>query len=111
MSMPRYRVIHRHTGETWEVEASFAEDARQVVGWPMGVCKVFLLREGPFAEIVPPQIAKQISPPNPGSSHICPDCKVSMLEATHQGEFWWQCPSCDLLYQEWENRFYQPDEL
>ena len=32
--MPRYRVIHRETGETWEVEASFAEDARQVVGWP-----------------------------------------------------------------------------
>ena len=109
--MPRYRVIHRYTGETWEVEASFAEDARQVVGWPMGVCKITLLREGPFEEIVPPKIAKQISPPNPGSSPICPDCKVSMLEATHQGELWWQCSSCDLLYQEWENRFYRTDEL
>jgi hypothetical protein len=109
--MPRYRVIHHHTGETWEVETASAEDAREVVGWPMGVCKVFLLRKGPFAEIVSPQIAKQIIPPNPGSSHICPDCKVSMLEASHQGEFWWQCPSCDLLYQEWENRYYRADEL
>jgi len=109
--MPRYRVIHQQTGETWEVEASFAEDARQVVGWPVGICSIQLMLEGPFAEIDPPRIAKQISPPYPGSSHICPECQVSMLEASWQGDFWWQCPSCDLLYQEWENRFYQADDL
>jgi hypothetical protein len=109
--MPRYRVIHHQTGETWEVEASFAEDARQVVGWQAGVCEVTLLQQGPFAEIEPPQIAKQVKPPNPQSSHVCPDCKVSLLEAEGQGEFWWQCPSCDLLYQEWENRYYKADEL
>jgi len=109
--MPRFRVVHRQTGETWGVEASLPEVARDVVGWPMGVCEITLLREGPFAEIIPPKIAKQVVPPNPGSSHICPDCEVSMLESTGQGEFWWQCPSCDLLYQEWENRFYKADEL
>jgi len=79
--MPRYRVVHRQTGETWEVEASHPEDARQVVGWPVGVCTV------------------------------SPDCKVSMIETIGQGEFWWQCPSCDLFYQEWENRYYKADEL
>ena len=109
--MPRYQVVHRQTGETWEVEASYAEDARQVVGWPMDVCIVMIRHEGPFAEIIPPQIAKQVALPKPGSSHICPDCKVSMIEAAGSGEFWWQCPSCDLLYQEWENRFYKSDEL
>ena len=108
--MPRFRVVHQETGEAWEVEASFAEDARQVVGWPMGVCKVTLW-EGPFAEIIPPKIAKQVAPPKAGSSHICPDCCVSMLEVTGRGEFWWQCPNCDLLYQEWENRYYKGDDL
>jgi hypothetical protein len=109
--MPRYRVVHRQTGETWEVESSFAEGARQVVGWPIEICDIYLLSEGPYAEIVPPQIAKQVAPPRPGKSHICPDCKVSMIEAMEQGEFWWQCPSCDLFYQEWENRFYRSDEI
>jgi len=109
--MPRYRVIHQHTGETWEVETSTAEKACQVVGWSLGICKGTRLKEGPFAAIIPPKIATQIAPPNPGSSHICPDCKVSLLESEAQGEFWWQCPSCDLLYQEWENRFYRSDEL
>ena len=109
--MARYRVVHQQTGETWEVESVSAEDARQIVGWPIGVCKVILLLEGPFAEIIPPKIAAQVTPPNPGSSHICPDCKVSLLEAVGQGEFWWQCPACDLLYQEWENRYYTTDEL
>ncbi len=109
--MPRFRVVHRQTGEIWEVEASYADDARQVVGWSMGDCSIQLMLEGPFEEIEPPKIAKQVAPPNPGSSHICPECKVSMLEDAGQGEFWWQCPSCDLLYQEWENRFYRADDL
>jgi len=109
--MPRYRVVHRHTGETWEVETSSAEAARQVVGWPIDVSKIALLTDGPFAAIEPPKIARQIAPPKPGSSHICPECNVSMLEAIDQGEFWWQCPSCDMYYQEWENRYFQADEL
>jgi hypothetical protein len=109
--MARYRVIHRQTGETWEVEASFAEVARQIIGWPDSVCKVYLMKEGPYAEILPPKVAKQIRSPKPGSSHICPDCKVSMIEDSGQGELWWQCPSCDLLYHEWENRYYYSDEI
>jgi len=109
--MPRYQVVHRQSGETWEVDATNAEEARQVVGWPDDVCLVMVLLEGPFAEITPPHIAKQVTLPKPGSSHICPECNVSMIEAVGLGEFWWQCPSCDLLYQEWENRFYKSDEL
>jgi hypothetical protein len=109
--MPRFRVVHRDTGETWEVEASGADLAREIVGWPKDVCEAILLLKGPFASIEPPNIAKQISPPAPGSSHICPECKVSLIEASVQGEFWWQCPSCDLLYQEWDNRYYRADEL
>jgi rubredoxin len=109
--MARFLVVHQLTGERWEVEAVSAEGAREVVGWPVGDCSVAELLEGPFAEIIPPQIAKQVSLPKPGSSHICPECEVSMIEFVGAGEFWWQCPSCDLLYQEWENRFYKSDEL
>ena len=107
----RFRVIHRQSGETWEVKASSADNARLAVGWSQKECKVISLIDGPFAEIQPPKIAKQIKPPQPGTSHICPDCKVSMLEEEGQGEFWWRCPSCDLLYHEWENKFYRSDEL
>jgi len=109
--MPRFRVEHLQSGEKWEVEISTSEEALEIVGWPAEVCRVYQLHEGPFADIEPPQIAKQISPPKPGRSHICPDCQVSMLEAKGQGELWWQCPSCDLLYQEWENQYYRADEL
>ena len=109
--MPHFRVVHRDTGETWEVEASDAEIAREIVGWPQGVCDVSLFLEGPFVKFESPNIAKQISPPKPGSSLICPDCKVSLIEAKIQGDFWWQCPACDLLYHEWENRFFRADEI
>ena len=109
--MARFLVVHLMTGEMWEVEAVTAEGAREVVGWPVDDCSVAELIEGPFAEIIPPQIAKQVSLPKLGSSHICPECEVSMIEFVGAGEFWWQCPSCDLLYQEWENRFYKSDEL
>ena len=109
--MTRFLVVHQTTGETWEVEALSAEAARDVVGWPVNDCSVVELNEGPITEIVPPQIAKQVSLPKPGSSHICPECDVSMIEYVEAGEFWWQCPSCDLLYQEWENRFFKLDEL
>jgi hypothetical protein len=109
--MARFQVVHQVTGETWEVETASIEDARMVVGWPVDICSVIELIEGPFAKITPPQIAKQVLLPKPGSSHICPECEVSMVESDGEGEFWWRCPSCDLLYQEWENRYYKSDEL
>ncbi|HBY06388.1 MAG TPA: hypothetical protein DEH22_00825 [Chloroflexi bacterium] len=107
--MARYRVVHLRTGETWEVETSLAGEARRVVGWPSELCRVSLKHRGPFADIEPPQIARQIVPPKPGSSHICPDCHITMIENNEKGDFWWQCPSCDLLYHEWENLYYRDD--
>jgi hypothetical protein len=92
--MPRFRVIHKISGEEWEVEATCLEDARKAVGWPMGVCRILMIRRGPFAEILPPKVAVQLSPPHPGSEKDSQD-------------FWWQCPSCDQLYHEWENKFYK----
>ncbi len=53
--MPRFRVIHRQAGETWEVEASYAENARQVIGWPLGICSIQLMLKAPFEEIEPPK--------------------------------------------------------
>jgi ribosomal protein L37AE/L43A len=109
--MPRYRVVHQQTGETWEVESTNADKPREIIGWPAGDCKVKLVRQGPFAEIEPPKVAKQITPPKPGSSHICPDCTITMVENFDRGELWWQCPACDLLYHEWENQYYRADQL
>lgn len=109
--MKRFRVIHCQTGEIWEVEASDAENAREVIGWPEEVCVASPFTTGPFAKIIPPKVATQIKPPRPSSSHVCPDCNVSLVEIKGRGEFWWQCPSCDLLYQEWENRYFHADEL
>jgi len=108
--MPRFRVIHRFSGETWEVETSCPEDARRVLGWSEEISRVLRLRRGPFADINPPKVAVQLIPPNPGSVHICPVCNVTMLEKTDQ-EFWWQCPSCDRLYHEWENMLYEAGEI
>jgi len=108
--MPRFRIIHRLSGEEWEVEAETPETAREVVGWPTEVCRVLLLQRGPFAEILPPKVAAQIFPPNPGSMPICPMCIVTMIEK-EGSDLWWFCPSCDQLYHEWENKFYLNDEV
>ncbi len=108
--MPRYRIIHRFTEEEWEVEAPFADDARRIVGWPIPVCKILMLRRGPFVEMAPPKVAVQVRPPKGGSVPICPDCNVSMNENLEQ-EFWWQCPSCGLLYHEWDNIHFRSEEL
>ena len=108
--MPRYRVTHKISGETWEVEMPFSDDARRVVGWPVTDCWIVLMREGSYAEMPPPKVAVQIKPPEVGRAHICPDCNVTMMDK-HDQEFLWQCPSCDLFYHEWENQFYKPDEL
>jgi hypothetical protein len=109
--MPRYRVVHQQTGETWEVESSNANDAREIIGWSSGDCKIHLVRQGPFAEIEAPKVAKQIVPPKPGSSHICPDCTITMIENFDKGELWWQCPACDMLYHEWENQYFRADQV
>ena len=108
--MPRFRVIHRSTGETWEVEASCADDARKMVGWPIVICRTFILERGPYANITPPKVAVQLIPPNSGSVHICPDCTVTMLE-TPDRDYWWQCPSCDQMYHELENKFFKEGEI
>jgi hypothetical protein len=109
--MSRYRVVHQQTGETWEVEAALPEDARQIVGWPEDVCRIQRLNRGPFTEIEPPKVAKQITLPKPGSSPICPDCHITMVEKKKSGDFWWQCPGCDLLYHEWENQYFRADQI
>jgi len=49
--MPRYRITHRPTGATAEVEAPFAQDACQLLGWLIGDCHVRLLREGPYSDL------------------------------------------------------------
>jgi hypothetical protein len=108
--MPRFRVTHNSSGETWEVDTEFSDDARQVVGWKLVDCRVFLLRDGPFSEIVPPKVAVQVAPPKPGTVPICPDCNATMLEKDGQ-EFWWTCSSCDLVYHEWDNQFFQAGDL
>jgi hypothetical protein len=109
--MARYHIIHQISGETWEVNAASVEEARQIIGWPNKICKIKQLQPGEFANIEPPKLAKQITPPQPGNSHICPECAITMVENTKRGEFWWQCPTCDLFYHEWENLYYQADQV
>lgn len=108
--MPRFRVIHQLSGETWEVEADSAEEAYRVVGWPADVGKIFTIRRGPFATIPRPKVAVQLLPPQPGSAHICPVCNVTMVEVADR-DFWWQCPSCNRWYHELENELYEDGEI
>ena len=49
--MPSYRVTNRITKETYDVEAPFAQDACERLGWTIGDCYVELLRESPFSNI------------------------------------------------------------
>lgn len=49
--MPRYRVTNRVTGERFEVEAPYAQDACERLGWMIGNCHVKLIREGPFTDL------------------------------------------------------------
>lgn len=107
--MPRYRIVHRETGEIWEVEADTAENARRVVGWKLGACRIILLREGPFLTFEPPKVAAQVKPPIPGTGYICPDCHVTLAQSDHW--MWWHCPSCELLYHAVEKKYYREDEL
>ena len=46
--MPRYKISNRITKEAGEVEAPFAQDACESLGWMIGNCHVELLREGPY---------------------------------------------------------------
>lgn len=52
--MPRYRVTNRITKETYEVEAPFAQDACERLGWLIRDCHVQLLREGPLSRLDEP---------------------------------------------------------
>ena len=58
--MPRYRVTNRITKETFEVEAPFAQNACERLGWEIGNCHVKLLRESPFTN--PSAHPKRIDP-------------------------------------------------
>lgn len=107
--MPRYRVVHRDSGEIWEVDAAFADDGRRLIGWELGTCRVMLLSEGPFANIEPPRVAVQITPPIPGTAYICRDCNVTLSRS--ENRLWWFCPSCELLFHSVERQFYREDEL
>jgi len=42
--MPRYRITNRITREVYEIEAPFAQDACDRLGWPIGDCHVRKLR-------------------------------------------------------------------
>ena len=108
--MPRFRVIHKISKETWEVDSSSIEEASKVVGWPNDVCRILGLMRGPYAEIIPPRIAVQVTPPNRGSCVICPYCNFTMVEVKEK-DFWWRCSSCDRLYHEWDNEFYDDMEI
>jgi hypothetical protein len=108
--MPRYQVTHKASRETWEVEAGFSEDALRAVGWNLEECQILLLREGQFAQIVPPKVAVQVIPPKTGSVPICPDCNVTLTRQDGQ-DFWWMCPACDLVYHELENQFFSAGDL
>ena len=107
--MPRFRVIHKSSREEWEVEAGDRTGAVRIVGWPKDVCKVVQLARGPYAKINPPKVAVQITPPIPGRIHICPDCNLTLIESQRE-DFWWRCPSCDLYYNEWEQKIIRNGE-
>jgi len=49
--MPVYRVTNRITKETYEVEAPYAQNACEKVGWLIGDCHVQQLRETPFTDL------------------------------------------------------------
>jgi len=51
--VPRYRVTNRRTHETYEVEAPYARDACETLGWQIGHCYVQKLREGPYTRLEP----------------------------------------------------------
>lgn len=53
--MPRYRIVNRVTKEQAEVEAPYAQTACEWLGWPIAICYVQLLREGPFSDLGPVQ--------------------------------------------------------
>lgn len=49
--MPTYRITHRLTHETHTVDAPFAQDAAERLGWLIGDCHVLLLRETPYTDL------------------------------------------------------------
>lgn len=108
--MSRFRVIHSVSEEEWEVEADNEAGARCTIGWPENLCRVYLLRRGPYTVISSPKVAVQVLPPLPGKFHICPDCNVTMIEKTGE-DFWWKCPSCDLVYHELDNKTFRSNDI
>ena len=48
--MPCYRVTNRVSGEAYSVEAPYAQDACEALGWMIGDCHVHLVHESPFTD-------------------------------------------------------------
>jgi len=49
--MPRYKVKNQVTGDVYEVEAPYAQEACEKVGWHIGFCWVKCIREGPHTHL------------------------------------------------------------
>ncbi|NVM22983.1 MAG: hypothetical protein HWN68_14530 [Desulfobacterales bacterium] len=49
--MPRYRVENKVTGDVYEVEAPYAQDACERLGWHIGFCHVKCIRDGPHTHL------------------------------------------------------------
>lgn len=56
--MPRYRMMNQVTKEVYEVEAPYAQDACERLGWMIGNCHVKCIREGPFTDISQKEVKK-----------------------------------------------------
>ena len=59
--MPRYRIENRATRGAFEVEAPYAQDACERLGWQIGDCYVRMLREGPYTDLaaMPKRVRKR----------------------------------------------------
>ena len=49
--MPRFRVENAVTGDVFEVEAAYGQDACARVGWHIGFCHVKCIRDGPHTHL------------------------------------------------------------
>ncbi len=49
--MPTYRVTNRVTRETALVDAPYAQDACERMGWLIAYCHVECVREGPYTDL------------------------------------------------------------
>ena len=60
--MPRFKLEHRPTGETYEIEATDVKVACAQLGWPLDDCRIWLLWQGPETDLTKPPV--RITPGN-----------------------------------------------